>query len=507
MTGITDASVGSWRRPENVAVALGYGLMLAVLAGVTTRGIADFRVFGITLLLAVPLVYAYAAVLFPWFISAFLVAIAIVPIYWVPPPGGVPFTLVPAAFAALILAPISVWKIGLVRIVAADWIVLGLLVTGTITNYLNFDYATNFTIGLSIRLGLFYLAFRIIAQRYDLLKLMTVTVFATGALLALAALNERLSETNIFLELREPEYQAELWGVLFYRFGEIRAAASFGQPIPLGLFLATCVILGSALHAIAKSVSTRVVIVVCQVLLVGGLWATLTRAPLAVAAIGYFLHVFRTRRATFSKQLVALGIPAAFVYAFTPLGDQVSNLWANTFGVSTDKLTASSTAYRGALFDAFGEPGNYSVFGLARGSLYDQTSLVGVRGSVDNEFLLRLFQYGTVGLMLFAALCLVVLWAAFRETDPLRAAWAISTAAVAVALSTVALLLQQGDFFWIGIAVTAAGTALGSRNGEGSEGRGVVGLLNERGVAEPAPVLRDRPHQRTGDVRMRKLHR
>lgn len=419
----------------------------------------DFRIIAVALPVFIAIVYAYASVLFKPAIVVAVALIALIPIYWVPPPNGlVPFTMVPAAFAAILLAPVAIRKIGLGNVVLLDWIILLLVGSGIVSNYLNYDYSFNLSVNLVIRVGLLYLTFRIIARTDSLLRVVTLTTYTVGVLLAIAAVYERVNEQNIFLEIATPGYQAEQWAELFIRFGEVRSATSFGHPIPLGLFFAVCAILGAALYA-TTSGKARFVVLATEVVLVAGLWATLTRGPLAVAAGGYLLYLIGTREAQRARQLCTAAALGILVYFFTPFGEQISNLWTNTFGQSTDRLTGSSTDYRGSLFDAFGYSQNYSAFGISRGNLFDQTSAVGVRGSVDNEYLLRLLQYGTTGLLLFIGIVFAVIAIAVRESDPIRRAWAVSTAAVAICLSTVALLLQQTDFFWIGVAIVAAGQA------------------------------------------------
>jgi hypothetical protein len=215
--------------------------------------------------------------------------------------------------------------------------------------------------------------------------------------------------------------------------------------------------LGAVLLGLATKNWHRIGLAAALLGTVAGLWATQTRGPLAVAVLGYLFVVLGGRRIDWWRQVIAPGALLVLVSITTPLGAQLVLFWQATLsGSASDETFTSSTQYRGSLFDAFIDPRNWSLWGLARGNLFDQTAAHGVSGSVDNEYLLRLLQYGGLNVIVFVLIGLAVLWASLNIVDPLARAWAAGVAATYLTLSTVALLLQQADFFWMGVAVTAA---------------------------------------------------
>ncbi|MBE7196009.1 MAG: hypothetical protein INR66_26460, partial [Gordonia polyisoprenivorans] len=383
-----------------------------------------------------------------------------------PPAGSFIITLVPAVFS-VVLVVAAVGRYGLPQLNRIDWIVILIVFATVITNELHFDYAISLSGNAIARVLALYFAFRILAEDARLLRQVTITTFTVGALLAVEGVYERLNERNIFLELRTPGYLASTWGKLQLRFGEVRAAASFGHPIALGMFVATCIVLGFALYITTQRTSAKAAIILGEVALVGGLWATLTRGPILMAVLGFVLFALRARGSR--GTLFGLGAVGAGVAYVSPLGDQIDKLIA---GQQSDQIVASSTEYRQTLIQALFDPQYWSLLGQTRVNPYNvQQAFNYSIPSVDNEYLLRLVSYGGVGLVLFAAVAVLVVWVALTENDPLYRAWAAATASAAACLLTVALLLQEADFFWIGVAITAA--ALATRRSRRREDRRV----------------------------------
>jgi hypothetical protein len=393
-----------------------------------------------------------------------VVATAAVPIYWAIPPGSyLPLALTPIVVLGVLVGPIAALKTRTPQINIIDGLVAALALGQIASNYYNYERPFQLSLAVLLKLVLPYVAIRFVAGDLRRLAAVTVAVAASGGVLGYLAVYERLSGHNLFLELRTPGYAATVWAHPYLRFGSLRASESFGQPLVFGMWLALCAVLCAALIQVSTSRAGRLWSVVALVGVGSGLWATQVRAPLAVAVGGYLLYVVAGRRVRWGRQIVLPAAAVLLVGLFTPLGSQLALFWQSTFGgAAQDATFTSSTAYRGTLLDALARSRNYSALGIAHGNPSDPTTVMGVQGtSVDNEYLLRLVQYGTVGLVLFVALGLAVFWALARITEPIARAWTAATAVTFIGLGAVALLLQQADFFWMGIAVTATAITTG----------------------------------------------
>jgi hypothetical protein len=456
----------SWRRELGYTTAT---VVLAVLAATATTG--DSGLLGLagrmsTILFGVAVAYWLTSRAPVAMAVALIAATALVPIYWSPAPGElIPVALTPAMALGALLAPVAAtrWPPGKLNVL--DGLVAVLLLLTTVSSFANYDYSAQLVLTLTLRVGLLYVAVRLIAVNRQRLMAISVVTVCTAGFLGYLGLVERIFTYNVFLEVRTPGYLADVWATYYVRFGAIRAAASFGQPIPFGIFLAISTVLCAVLLGLANKNWHRIGLATALLGTVAGLWATQTRGPLAVAVLGYLFVVLGGRRINWWRQFVLPGAILVGVAVTTPLGAQLTLFWQATLsGSASDRTFTSSTQYRGTLFNALTDAQNWSLWGLARGNLFDQTAARGVFGSVDNEYLLRLLQYGGLNVIVFVIIGLAVLWASLNIVDPLARAWAAGVAATYLTLSTVALLLQQSDFFWIGVAVTAASWPLrGSR--------------------------------------------
>jgi O-antigen ligase len=196
------------------------------------------------------------------------------------------------------------------------------------------------------------------------------------------------------------------------RGGDLRAMASFGQPIVLGYVMV--ITLGFCLF-VAKSIKSRIVRLFGLVLVLAGLFASLSRGPWIGAVI--LIIVFIAIGPYAIKRLATLAIAVLLVIPFLgqiPGGQTIINMMP--FVGSTDQENVS---YRVELLD------NANIvfrrFPMLGSVDYrDQLASMGMtqgEGIVDvvNSYIGIVLEYGLVGLSLFLGFFWLVLLSIYRS--------------------------------------------------------------------------------------------
>ncbi|MDP9164478.1 MAG: hypothetical protein M3O32_00110 [Actinomycetota bacterium] len=360
--------------------------------------------------------------------------IAFLPIYWTPQLPGLPTTS-----AVLICLPLAVIALGLpgkAPLSSVDALVFALLMWQLFTFQQNFHALRHQTLPALISAAAPFLMMRGMARTAALRRAFLSAVVGCGVALSVLAIQERQTGVNFFQTIKSNGYLSTVWAIPYTRNGVPRAAGSFGQPLLLSLFLAAGALIIVMRVVDAKRLRVREGLGLLALL--SGISATGGRLALGVIALGSALYVMR-RPAHYVAGAIA---GAALVSFASPL--------LLSFVSGEDAASQDSASYRGKLFSALSDPHNFSVQGLLRTDPFNASGFIrDFNGSVDNEFLLRLLQSGLPELLLMLALLVVVTRDMLLGLPgPDRQLGVLSVVAF-LSLLFVALLLQQGTFFWM----------------------------------------------------------
>lgn len=423
--------------------------VIAALAAYTLIS-GRYKIVGDVVLLAA--VFSALTVLFKQtprtVVRTTVLLIACVPIYWLPDrmPGlagklFAPSTALIVAGPVALAAYIGGRRAG--RGGPLDLVLLLSLLWTLLTFRTNFRGGgpTVLTEPLVTVAGPFLLG-RILGNDRRLLAAATGAIIAAAALLSLLAVGEQGTQLNQFQQLKADGRASEVWAQTFHRAGVLRSSSAFGQPLVFSLFLAGALILLVALpRRSLRAWFTQASIASCILV---GIHTTGGRLAYGVAIVGILLWYAKTSGRYIA---VALSVALATLLAQKALLE---------FLVGPDAHAATSTAYRGNLLSALLDQHNLTVGGLVQSATQiSSASIAGFNGSVDNEYLLRLLYSGLPGLVLFATLALLSVRLTAKLQDPLYRAWGAFAVASFAGYLFVAILLQQGTFFWIAVGVLA----------------------------------------------------
>ena len=174
----------------------------------------------------------------------------------------------------------------------------------------------------------------------------------------------------------------------YWRWGFMRAVATFGEPIALGVFFATATLLACAWASIEPR-RARAALFACTACLAGCI-ATLSRGPIA-SVVAVLLGYWAVTRKRWILVAVLLGIAAV---AAPFVVDFAKRVLVDTQTDLTVSGNTSSGQYRLALFLIYGKS-------IADVSFFGDPTLVGAEyeqaWSLDNSYLYLLILGGWVG--------------------------------------------------------------------------------------------------------------
>lgn len=432
------------------------GLTAATAVGVLSASAGVVPV-PLELLVAAAVGVALAAMAFRWPLVAVTLgsALAICLPYYAGRYVAGTLGLTPFAAVCLVLLPAAIALRGEVRLRLLDVAVGALVLLRAVALTLNYSGGIGGVAALVLGVALPYAVFRLLGTRADVRHALAWVVVLTAIPLALVGLRERAGVPNPFFAF-PAQYQAAQWAHPEFRGGGVRAEASFGHPIAFGLYLALALVLALALALTARLVWQRAVAAVACALALLALTATLSRGPMLVAALGAvaWLAVSVGRLNVVRVGAVAGVLVVAAVA--TPVWSTVKALASASTG---DTREARSAEFRLEVLRVMADPAQLSLLGkLAPGDEGLSASLaqrVGLK-SIDSEFALVYLSNGLLALVaLLAAAALVTVVALRAGLSPVDRAWAVATAASYVNLTTVALLTQHAELFWISTALVA----------------------------------------------------
>jgi O-antigen ligase len=384
-------------------------------------------------------------------------ATALISIYWVPSPAGIPIAPVIGTVAAVVLLPaVAVAHRGH-RWVPIDVAVGAFIALVIVAAYADSGSATSFSAQLVATALLPYLAARMLADAGGRRWIAAATV-PVATLLSVVGIREHDGVANPFFTLIKPKYLGSQWARPEFRLNSVRAEASFGHPIAFGMFLALSISLTLWLARDVQRMWLRVLLIAVAGVQLVALSDTLTRGPWLAIVITVVLALpsaFRGRHwGRTAVGVIALGA----IVALTPVGSTMSTLWERSSGTTSE---ANSAHYRVELLSTMTDSANFSWFGTQAsdadggiaGSARQRIGVV----SIDDEYTLVYLQSGVLALLAFVGVALCVWWAALRRRLSLGSrVWGLVVVGATVAITTVALFTQYVEIFWMLIGVVAA---------------------------------------------------
>ena len=384
-------------------------------------------------------------------------ATALIPVYWVPSPSGIPVAPVVGTVLAVVLLPaVAVAHRGR-RFVPVDLAVAAFACLVIVAAYADSGSATSFSAQLVATVVLPYLAARLLADESGRRWIASTTIpVAVG--LSIVGISEHAGVQNPFFTLVTPKYLGALWARPELRLNSVRAEASFGHPIAFGMFLALSVALTLWLARDVRRLWLRLLLIGAAGVQLVALSDTLTRGPwlaLAISAVLALPTALRGRRG--ARTAVGLAALVAIV-ALTPVASTVSTLWNRSTGTTAE---ANSARYRLELFSTMTQPANFSWFGKPAvesqggiaGSARERIGVV----SIDDQYTVVYLQSGLLALLAFIGVSLCVWRAALRRRLALsRRVWGVAAVGATLAITTVALFTQYIEIYWMLIGIVAA---------------------------------------------------
>lgn len=402
-----------------------------------------------------------------------LVVIGAVPQYAGRYAGGTNFGITPALVVALVLLPAALEQLPRARFVPMDVAVGAFWLLRFLSTLLNFDNKIGSTLGPAVYLATAYGAFRLLVLRGDVVRAATTAVVTTGAGLGLFAVFEHAGAGNIFFRLPSTGFVYKDFAQEQLRFGEVRAEASFGHSIALGMFLALAMVLTVALAIEKRDVLTRAALVAAGGLILVGTLDTLSRGAILTLGIGLALWFLRESGRMRLSTLTGLVLVAGAVIVLTPLRSTVSELVNSS--ESSSSLEQASTQHRYVILDLVTDPAQFTLLGhqsSGAGGVTDQLEARTGLNSFDDAYALVYLANGLLTVVAFLGVGVIAFWTLVAPgLTALERAWVAALCAAAINLFTVNLLTQYQDFFWVAAAVSAGAwqrtrTARGARNRE-----------------------------------------
>lgn len=416
--------------------------------------------------LVMPLIAVLALVLLSWVARRHLLVatacglavVGALPVYAGRYVGGTQFGVTPSLAVALVLAPAALESLPRFRVVPMDVAVAAFCLLRLLSTLLNFNNKLGSAAGPAIYLASTYAVFRLLLLQPGVLRVVTRTVVALGAAAGLFAVFEHAGAGNVFFRLSSTGYAYKDFAQEQLRFGDVRAEASFGHSIALGMFLGLAMVLTIALAIQARTILARAALVVAAGLILLGTLDTLSRGAIAALSVGVLLWFLRESRRMRLSTFAGLALVAAAIVALTPVKSTVSELVASS--ESSTSTVAASNEHRFAILDLVSDPSQFSVLGhksAGSGGVTNQLEQRTGLNSFDNAYALVYLANGLLAVVAFLAVgVLAFLALAAPGLNAIERGWVAGLCAAALNLFTVNLLTQYQDFFWVAAAVAAA---------------------------------------------------
>jgi hypothetical protein len=240
-----------------------------------------------------------------------------------------------------------------------------------------------------------------------------------------------LGLTFALLACAERTLGRALWvqAPIIQRGGEQRAIVFSEHPIVLGvLLLAALAVLSDEHRPIRK--------VLCQVIVVLGIYSTGSRGPLLMALLFLAWHYGTLLRGPRFRALAIVASSLSFFLFFT-VGSML--IW-DPIVTGTDEASISAS-YRYGIYatvpqQVYSHPGGLGIFGLPSSTLWIPTpgGPVDIAESIDSEPVLLAYELGYFGLLMFLIIWYVNTIAAIRGEWATTAGLLVTLAGLTVAI-------------------------------------------------------------------------
>lgn len=340
-----------------------------------------------------------------------------------------------AAFVLSTLLPTRNWKTNV-----GDLLIVLILLANIIATLIGAS-TLSATFALLTQWALAFLLARVAASEVELPWIYGAVAVAFSIVAVLAVI-EFATSTNLFVQFASGNSAYALWGQLQSRAGVLRVEGAFGHSIALGVSLALAIPLTLA-SRFPSAIKVMMALGMAAVSI-----TTLSRTGMICSAAALVLSIIFGRdhlstrwRASLLVMLTA-GAVAALPYlrtTFEAAGDEASG----SAGYRTDMIT---------LIQGIEPIGLSSLFSKSASG----EALFGNFQSIDSALLLIGLTYGLIPVVALISAMLVACWLVLRR----RAAPAtIAVVAQIPALLTVALITQYTMFFWFAVGLAFSGQA------------------------------------------------
>lgn len=445
---ITEAPVVD--APRRRLLVAGSALATVLLAGAAGFLGLEAIVIALVCLIGLMLLADRSPVTTTWLAFA---VVGLVPAYWGPAIPGTNVLLTPAM--AMVPVLLVAWRrvVGRVRpdridVAACSTFILGLAATivsfGVDPVQLAVAAASG---GLPV-----YVAARAASVDPRGRKAAQLAIATTVVILAAVAVAERLTGSNPFIGFGDRSLYSPRTDLLT-RFGGVRAEATFGQPVPLSVFLGagTAVLIVLALRR--GSWQWRIAPAVA----VAGLLATRSRSGVAAMLVALAIVVVGTTDRRSLQRLLVGTIAAAVLVMVTGAAGDVVTLTDSLSGTSQEAVNVST---RQALFDTIGDPAQLTLLGRsAPAGIENMGELVSSRAPISDvadEYVYLWLSGGLLTTAAFVALAPLGFAEALRRRhSSLDRGWWAAVLGIMVGLIGTTLFTQLQPFFWAMVALGA----------------------------------------------------
>lgn len=382
-------------------------------------------------------------------------ALAFIPVYWIPyeehilpDPGAILMLVLVAGALAngllfsrrLTLTSMDVF-IGLFFVASLMTVILGIRKRGVLTENL-------------LQWLVPYLAARcLIGARIGYTSFAKIFCGAALSLLPFVYV-EAATGYNPFIKLVVQPGLGGIWAHEIFRDGQPRAAASFGHPIALSMFLVSAAILACALAFRSEAKRRRTSWLIGSGLLLLGTaltfsrtgWIMLLTALLCGLGIVLSKPALRTIRTRVIRASTAVALAVGSTMAFSASAKEGI---LSIFG--SDREASTSAKAREHIFEASGKAFSWL------GSSTDTLKEVGIR-SIDNTYVFLTLEWGIIAAALLALMSVPMVIYLVRQRRYLSMGGALVVVALAnlVGLIFVAPITQEQDVVFILLGAASA---------------------------------------------------
>jgi len=301
---------------------------------------------------------------------------------------------------------------------------------------------------------LYYVASRTLVDRRAMREVLASCVMA-GMALSLIAAFEAARSWLLYSSLSDALGAIKPIGGYILRANILRATATTGQSIPLGVYFVVAFGALMFLGGLIRAGSHRLLLTAVLVL---GLLASLARAPWLAAVLLYLLHALVSARpgAVLMGRVAAL-VTLGLAALLTPVGGQIVALLPYIGDVESANIDYRERLLENSLMVFWRNPWTGSATYL---DAPEMRVMVQGQGIIDmvNTYLQIAMSYGAIGLALFAATFLLALARGIQvlrhrhvdlETRALAGTLCATTAVMLLLISTVSSITVIPTLYWL----------------------------------------------------------